>query len=85
MSAEQRRERWEQQAHPLRSTDNYLDHHPEVDKQLSAHPGLVDNPKYMAEHPGLRGFFARHPVARSEWTKHPHRYMTNEERYEKNH
>jgi len=85
MQAEQRRDQWEQQAHPLRSTDHYLDRHPEVDKQLSAHPGLVDDPKYMAAHQGLGEFFARHPVARSEWTKHPHRYMNNEERNGQNH
>jgi len=84
MQAERSVDRWDK-AHPMRSTDHYLDQHPEVAKQLGAHPGLVDNPKYMADHPGLREFFEKHPVARADWKSHPHRFLAHEEKYDKSH
>lgn len=68
--------------HPLATTDHYLDHHPEVARQLQRHPGLVDDPRYVAEHPGLHEYLATHPVARAEWKSHPYRYMTREDRYD---
>jgi hypothetical protein len=77
---------WEHdQAHPLANTDHYLDRHPEVQAQLEHHPGLVDDPKYVASHPGLRKFLAQHPVARADWKSHPYRYMTREDAYDQRH
>ena len=73
------------EAHPLANTDHYLDHHPEVQTQLEHHPGLVDDPRYLANHPGLHEFLAKHPVARADWKSHPYRYMTREETYDQRH
>jgi hypothetical protein len=72
-------------AHPLATTDHYLDRHPEVAEQLQRHPGLVDDPRYVANHPGLHEYLAAHPVARAEWKSHPYRYMTREDRYDLKH
>jgi hypothetical protein len=71
--------------HPLANTDHYLDRHPEVAAQLQQHPGLVDNSRYVASHPGLHEFLARHPVARTEWKSHPYHYMNRETKYDQNH
>jgi len=71
--------------HPLANTDHYLDHHPEIAQQLERHPGLVDDPRYVANHPGLHEFLATHRVARAEWKSHPYRYMNRENRYGRTH
>ncbi|MHB8384737.1 MAG: hypothetical protein ACYDC3_20660 [Candidatus Binataceae bacterium] len=72
-------------AHPLANTDHYMDQHPEVAEQLQAHPGLVNDPQYLANHPGLHGFMASHPVARTAWKNHPGRYMQHEDHYNQRH
>ena len=72
-------------AHPLASTDRYLDSHPEVAHQLNRDPALVDNPRYVDNHPGLRGYLQNHPVARHDWKSHPFRYMASERRYDQRH
>ncbi len=74
-----------EKAHPLANTDRYLDQHPKVAQQLQQHPGLVDDPKYVANHPGLREFLATHPVARTAWKSHPNRFMNAEGKYDRNH
>jgi hypothetical protein len=71
--------------HPLANTDTYLDRHPEVAEQLRQHPGLVDDPAYLKNHPGLHEFLATHPVARHEWRSHPHRFMRHENQYDQTH
>ena len=69
------------QSTPLTRFDNgYLDEHPEVAQQLSAHPALVDNPQFMATHPGLREYFAQHPAVRANFKEHPYRFMALENR-----
>jgi len=71
--------------HPLASTDRYLDSHPDVAGQLERHPGLVDNPAYLANHPGLHEYLQTHPVARADWKQHPHKYIAAENNYRKKH
>jgi len=71
--------------HPLASTDRYMDSHPEVARQLDSDPALVDDPKYLANHPGLREYLQTHPVARRDWKSHPFRYMAAERRFDQNH
>ncbi len=72
-------------AHPLATTDRYLDSHPRVAGQLERHPDLVDDPKYVASHPGLHDYLASHPVARADWKTHPYRYMNRETKYDRAH
>jgi hypothetical protein len=61
----------------------YLDEHPEVAQQLSRDPRLVDNPHYLATHPGLDSYFASHPGVRTELQSHPDRFMTDEWKHER--
>ena len=90
MNAERRYEAHENEngsgfpnAAPVGRFDNgYLDHHPEVAQQLSHNPGLVDNPQFLATHPGLDSYLATHPQVRTELQRHPERFMNAERRYE---
>jgi hypothetical protein len=69
------------QSTPLTRFDNgYLDEHPEVARQLAAHPALVDNSQFMATHPELREYFTQHPAVRADFKEHPYRFMAREDR-----
>jgi hypothetical protein len=86
MSRKARYEHYEDSgAHPMRNADRYLDNHPEVAQRLQKNPGLVDDPKYMNNHPGLHDFMQDHPVAREEWKSHPYRFMNHEQQYNQKH
>src|SRR5258708_7966739 len=61
-----------------RFDQGYLDQHPEVAQQLAGRPGLVDNPQYLANHPGLDAYLAAHPIVRTELQTHPNRFMSDE-------
>ena len=70
---------------PLASTDRYMDNHPDVAARLEKNPGLVDNPEFMAQHPGLHDYMQNHPTARADWKSHPYKYMSAEKNYQKKH
>jgi hypothetical protein len=87
MSDERRFERWEDGTRPytLAASAYYLEQHPEVARQLNQRPWLVDDSRYVGDHPGLREFLNTHPIARTEWESHPYRYLHRDDRYERNH
>jgi hypothetical protein len=70
---------------PLATTDRYMDSHAEVARQLNKNPSLIDNPKYVANHPGLHEYLQNHPTARRDWKSHPYRYMAAERHYDQKH
>ena len=73
-------------AGPVGRFDNgYLDEHPEVAQQLASNPHLVDNPQFLATHPGLDGYFSQHPEVREELQNHPDRFMAREGYYDAHH
>jgi hypothetical protein len=39
----------------------FLNTHPNVAADLTKNPGLVNDPKYLSNHPGLQGFLRTHP------------------------
>jgi len=59
----------------------YLDEHPEVAAQLAHDPRLVDNPQYLATHPGLDDYFKAHPEIREDLQHHPDHFMAREDYY----
>jgi hypothetical protein len=61
----------------------YLDHHPEVARELSRNPALADNPQFLATHPGLDSYLASHPQIRTDLQQHPERFMNAEGNYER--
>jgi hypothetical protein len=65
-----------------RFDNGYLDEHPGVARQLGQNPGLVNNPQFMASHPGLREYFENHPGVRTDLRQHPDRFMNDEWRHD---
>jgi hypothetical protein len=70
---------WNNPGNPAanRFENGYLDEHPDVAHQLAAHPGLADNPQYLAAHPGLQGYLNAHPNVHSDLEHHPNRFMSD--------
>jgi hypothetical protein len=62
--------------------NHYLDNHPGVAQGLAANPGLVNDPQFMAHHPGLQNFLAKHPGVRDELHASPGQFMYREGHYE---
>jgi hypothetical protein len=65
-----------------RFDNGYLDQHPNVARELSQNPALVDNHQYLINHPGLHDYLAAHPEMRAQLQLHPDRFMSAESRYE---
>jgi hypothetical protein len=81
------------QHHPnVEAFDSYLDAHPEERKQLNENPHLIDNPKYLANHPDLQAYMQQNPKAAEAFRRHPyafehreHVYNRTEKRWERRH
>ena len=63
--------------------DQFLDRHPEIDEQLKKNPKLIDDQKWVANHPELRQFLADHPEVRQQFDEHPYAFMRDENRYDR--
>ena len=55
----------------MNNTDEYLSKHPGLAKQLNENPRLIDDPKFLAEHPSLNNYMKDHPGVANEWKSHP--------------
>jgi hypothetical protein len=55
----------------LNKTDSFLSQHPALANQLSKNPNLVDDPKFVADHPALQNYMKDHPGVAQEWKDHP--------------
>ena len=63
--------------------DQWLDHHHDVRNDLSKNPNLIDNPKYLKNHPHLKAYLAEHPKTQEELKENPTAFMQRERSYEK--
>jgi GrpB-like predicted nucleotidyltransferase (UPF0157 family) len=67
----------------LASMDRFMDSHPEVAEQLRKDPSLVDNKKFVSNHPALQEFLANHPEVSEEYRNNPNAFMHQEERFDR--
>ena len=58
----------------------FLKDHPEVAEQLQKDPRLIDNEKFVNDHPQLHQFLAEHPHVREQFDEHPNAFMRDEDR-----
>lgn len=62
--------------------DQFLDSHPDIGKQLQSTPSLINNAKYLNDHPQLWAFLNNNPQVREEFTENPSDFMQRENRFE---
>ncbi len=67
----------------LRNFDGFLDKYPEIDEQLRKNPGLINDPKYVNDHPELKEFLENHPGVRQELKEHPKYFMHREKQFDR--
>ncbi len=67
----------------VKAFDDFLDTHQAIDKDLSKHPALVNDPTYLANHPDLRNFLNSHPAIRQDLAGNPRVFMHAEKRFDK--
>ena len=67
----------------LASMDQFLDKHPEIAEQLRKDPSLIDNRRFVADHPALQEYLQSHPRVSAEFHEHPNVFMHDEERYDR--
>jgi phage-related protein len=68
----------------LMNMDRFLDAHPEIAQQLQKDPSLIDNQKFLGDHPALRQFLAEHPGVREAYERNPNLFMRDEDRFDHN-
>jgi hypothetical protein len=51
----------------------------EVEQELEKNPKLVDDPNYLAQHPGLAQYIKNHPEAKQEIEQDPRAFFANME------
>jgi hypothetical protein len=69
----------------LAAMDRFLESHPEIAEQLEKSPRIIDDPKWVANHPALQAFLKDHPELRQQFDEHPWAFMQDEERYDRTH
>ena len=62
--------------------DQFLDQHPDIDRQLRSNPSLVNNADFVGDHPDLGKFLASHPEVREELKENPGNFMHREQRFD---
>ena len=67
----------------LANMDRFMDSHPEIAEQLRKDPSLVNNKKFVENHPALQQFLAEHPGVREEYKENPNAFMRQEERFDR--
>jgi hypothetical protein len=78
---------------PPQNTDNptpqqlaafgqFLDNHPEIAEQLQKNPALINDKKFVEDHPALKDFMLGHPELRAEFEQNPTGFMRDEDRYQ---
>jgi phage-related protein len=66
----------------LFSMDQFLNAHPEIAQQLKQNPSLLDDQKYLAEHPDLQQFLSQHPGMREACDRNPQAFLQAVARFE---
>ncbi len=68
----------------LNNFDRYLDEHPGIAHELRNDPRLIDNPNWLAQHPGTEAFLRDHPGVNRELRENPNYFVRREDRFEHN-
>ena len=67
----------------LAAFDTFADRHPEIAAELRANPPLIDDWRYIQNHPALHEFLHNHPGVRAEFKAHPFYFEHREAGFER--
>src|SRR5215469_12424527 len=62
--------------------DQFLDDHPDIEKQLEKKPSLIDDKGYLDHHKDLARFLDEHPQIRGEFAENPRYFMQRQNQFE---
>lgn len=77
------RDRGDRDRGAMANMDRFLDGHPEIAEQLRKDPSLVNNRKFVENHPALQQFLQSHPEVREDMRDNPNAFMRQENRYDR--
>jgi len=63
--------------------DQFLDSHREIAEQLRKDPSLVNNDRFVKDHPELQTYLKDHPGIREEIKENPNSFMRQENRFDR--
>jgi hypothetical protein len=63
--------------------DQFLDSHREISEQLRKDPSLVNNERFVKDHPALQSYLHDHPGIREEFKENPNAFMRQENRFDR--
>jgi len=81
MHQEERFDR-QQTRRELSNLDQFLDTHPAIAEQLRKNPSLVNDKKFVANHPELKEFLQSHGGVAQELSQNPDAFMRQEQRFD---
>ena len=58
--------------------NEYLTKHPQIAAELARNPGLADDAKFIANHPGFHQYLENHPGVREQLKANPGSFMARE-------
>jgi hypothetical protein len=59
----------------LSNFDHFLNNHSKIARDLRSNPNLVNDPRYLRDHPDLREFLSNHHGVRDELRTNPGRFL----------
>lgn len=70
--------------HDVVDFNQFLDSHREIAEQLRKDPNLIDDHKFVDDHPALHDYLRDHPSVRDEIKQNPDAFMHREDRIDAN-
>ena len=61
--------------------DRYLTNHPEAAKELHENPSLINDPKWLGQHPDVQKYMVQHPNLKQSAVSNPKSLVNNTERH----
>ena len=53
----------------------FFDSHPNLAQELQRDPALIENQRFVDNHPALHAYLETHPEVRREFRAHPYKFM----------
>lgn len=72
-------------SHEMPEMESFLNQHPEIAEQLRKDPSLVNNKKFVTDHPALQQLLTSDANLRASFQENPNQFMNEEQLYASGH